>query len=172
MYNIELCQLEKICDQLITSRYPYYEELREAFKLLKHTGCRIQEIFEIERWTQVEGWEFTLTPQKGNNDRTIILNSEFEEFYKAVVDQYPPFMHRRYSQLQNLFDQICSYRPIFSGDKPISLYVFRYFFIWDLNDQGYTNQQIADITGHTTTSVIDSYVNANLVCPYDIKCCS
>lgn len=161
-YQVNIAELQEICDYVINADYPYFEELREAFKLLRHTGCREMEIFEIERWSQISGDEFTLTPQKGNNNRTIILGEDFLNFKAAILGQYPPFLGRTYSQLQNLFKRVCPYWPIYSGGKQITLYTFRYLFLHELKADGLTNQQIADIMGHVNVETVSNYLDAVL----------
>lgn len=161
-YQVNIAELQEICNYIINADYPYFEELREAFKLLRHTGCREMEIFEIQRWSQVSGDEFTLTPQKGNNNRTIILGSEFTDFKAAILGQYPPFLGRTYSQLQNLFKRVCPYWPIYSGGKQITLYTFRYLFLHELKADGLTNQQIADVMGHVNVETVSNYLDAIL----------
>ncbi len=161
-YDVNLEQLQEICNHFVTTSYPYFEELREAFKLLRITGCRIQEIFEIERWSIVSGYEVTCQPQKGNQIRYITLNSDFSSFLVAIENQYKPFLGRTVSQLEYLFNKINPYGGLFSGDRSILSYIYRYCYIRELHADGLSDAQIADIMGHNNPSVISNYLNADL----------
>jgi hypothetical protein len=159
---INISQLRTACDHFITAEYPYYEELREAFKLLKLTGCRIQEIFDISRWSIVSGYMVSFTPQKHNNARIITLNADFNNFLAAIQNQHAPFLGRTYSQLQNLFDRINPYGKLFSGGKEITNYIYRYLYVRELMEAGLTIQQTADIMGYHSTTAVSNYLNADL----------
>lgn len=161
-FNVGLSQLQEVCDYFVEADYPYFEELREAFKLLRITGCRIQEIFEIDRWSIVSGYEVTCQPQKGNQIRYITLNSDFTNFLTAIENQYKPFLGRTVSQLEYLFKKINPYGGLFSGDRAILNYIYRYCYIRELHADGLTHAEIAAIMGHNNPSVISNYLNADL----------
>ena len=159
---VAISQLQAMADYFTTAYYPYFEELREAFKLLRLTGCRIQEIFQIERWSVIDGYNVQLQPQKFNNPRQITLNSDFDNFLAAIQNQYKPFLGRTYSQLENLFHKINPYGPIYSGSKYISNYFFRYLFVRELDADGKTPEQIAVIMGYTSPQAVNNYLSAPL----------
>nr|WP_319266666.1 FISUMP domain-containing protein [uncultured Draconibacterium sp.] len=159
---VAISQLQAMADYFTTANYPYFEELREAFKLLRLTGCRIQEIFQIERWSVIDGYNVQLQPQKFNNPRQITLNSDFDNFLAAIQNQYKPFLGRTYSQLENLFHKINPYGPIYSGSKYISNYFFRYLFVRELDADGKTPEQIAVIMGYTSPQAVNNYLSAPL----------
>lgn len=160
--TVQLAQLRVMAEYFTTTDYPYFEELREAFQLLKLTGCRIQEIFDITRWTQITGYQVQLQPQKFNNPRIIILNSSFDNFLAAIVGQYKPFIGRTYSQLQYLFSKINIYGKIYSGNKEITNYFFRYLYVREMQDIGFTDLEIATEMGYTTAQAVSNYLNAVL----------
>jgi hypothetical protein len=167
-FNVELAELQKVCDYFVEAEYPYFEELREAFKLLRLTGCRIQELFDISRWTIISGYTVQLQPQKGNNPRTIILNSDFDNFISAIQGQFKPFLGRTYSQLEYLFLKINPYGKLYSGARQILNYAYRYLYIRELAADGLTNEQIAVIMGHVNPTVILNYLNAPLTSTIEI----
>lgn len=159
---VDINQLRVMAEHFTTVNYPYFEELREAFKLLRLTGCRIQEIFEIERWSIISGYHVQVLPQKGNTNRSIILNPNFDNFLEAIENQYKPFLSRTSFQLQNLFYKINPYGKLYSDTKEITNYFFRYLFIRELYETGLTFQQIADAMGYTSTTSVHNYLNADL----------
>lgn len=167
-YVVELPELEVACDFFIYSEYPYFQELREAFLILKFCGCRPMEIFEIERWTWNNDWSFTLVPQKNNLQRSVTLGTGCESFRTCVQNQIKPFLGRTYSQLQGLFYKLCPWRPIYSGDREITLYVYRYFFVKSLISEGLSYTQVAELMGHRTETPVYLYANAVLTSTYEI----
>lgn len=168
-YDVDLAGLQQMADHFCTCDYPYFEELREAMKLLRFTGCRVTEIFDIGRWQVLNGYQVRFQPQKLNYYRYLTLTSEFDNFRNAILGQYPPFLGRTVSQLQNLFKRVNVWGGIMSGDKPISLYLFRYLFIRNLQKDGLTDQQIAEVMGYTTTHVISNYLGAEIISPTPVE---
>jgi len=165
---VAIAELRVMADYFVSAELPYFEELREAFKLLRHTGCRIQEIFDISRWEVSSGYTVIVQPQKGNNTRTIILNSDFDDFLAAITGQYSPFLGRTYSQLQGLFYKINPYGKLYSATKEITNYFFRYLFVRELDELGMTLQQIADEMGYTSTTAVNNYLNADLTSTIEV----
>jgi len=160
--SVELQQLQAMADTFIEAEYPYFEELREAFKLLRLTGCRIQEIFDIGRWSIISGYQVSFQPQKGNNTRYITLDSNVDSFISAISGQYKPFLGRTYSQLQNLFQRINPYGKLYSGTKEITNYFFRYLYVRELWEDGLTVTEIANMMGYTSDQAVSNYLNADL----------
>ena len=160
--TVGLAELRVMADYFINADFPYFTELHEAFQLLKLTGCRIQEIFEIYRWRRLEGNTFELIPQKKNNPRYIILDDTFLSFQTAVDNQYAPFLGRTYSQLQGIFNKINPYGKLYSGGKEITNYFFRYLYVRELFETGLTLSEIADHMGYGSTTAVNNYLNADL----------
>jgi uncharacterized protein (TIGR02145 family) len=150
------------CNYLESVQKPYYDELNEAFHILNLTGCRIQEIFEIERWSIVSGYNVTLQPQKGNNLRYITLDSDCDNFISNIVNQTKPFLGRTDSQFSNVYDKVATWSRQESGDKKITFYLFRYKYIKKLYSEGKTASEIATEMGYTTSSVVQNYLSAEI----------
>ena len=151
------------CNYFDTANYPYYNELREAFHILNITGCRVSELFEIWRWSHVSGYEYQLQPQKGNNTRSIVLDSLCSNFMDAIENQYSPFLGRTVNQFEYLYNRVRNFGSIVTGDKPVSLYLFRYKYIKKLQSDGLSLAQIASIMGYTSTDTPTAYLSAILV---------
>jgi hypothetical protein len=159
---LTLNRLNEIATEIIIAEYPYYEVLREFFKLFYHFGIRTNEAFQISRWSFISGNTYTLQPQKGNNLRTLILDDNFTAFKAAIIGQYKPFNGRTVSQALHLFDTIRTFMRIYSNDKEITLYLFRYRFVRRMYQEGYSIAQIAATMGYVSTANIAIYLNAEL----------
>lgn len=169
MESVGLNQLKTVCNLYLEVEYPYFEELREAFYLLDICGCRIEELFHIERWSWISGDIVTLQPQKNNLPRTITLNSFTQNFKSCIIYQSKPFLGRTSSQLQFLFRKLNPYIPIYSGGREISLYCYRYKHIWEAKDTGSTNEEIMQEMGHRTVTPILLYLAAQINSTYYIE---
>ena len=159
---LTLTDMNNYCTQISTADFPYYEELREAYFVLALSGCRISELFDITRWSYVSGFDVIVTPQKGNLPRNVTLNASCQSFIDAIIGQYQPFMGRTVSQIEYLYNKIRDHGFLSSGDKIISLYLFRYTFIKNLANQGDTVQMIAQKMGYTSISTPQAYLSATL----------
>jgi hypothetical protein len=169
MENVSLAQLKTVCNLYLSCNFPYFEELREAFFVLDICGCRIEELFQINRWTYVSGDIVTLLPQKNNLPRTITLDENTQNFKNCIINQTKPFLSRTSYQLQFLFRKLNPYCPIFSGGREISLYCYRYKHIWEAKAAGQTNEQIMNEMGHRTVTPILLYLAAVINSTYYIE---
>lgn len=165
---IGLDDINELCDYLVTCDYPYYEELRECFELLLLTGCRIRELFEIGRWSHVENDIYTVQPQKGNDLRTIELDSRFSDFKDAISGQYKPFLGRTVSQFENLFDKIKTWNFLRTGSRVFSSYIFRYRYVKSDAASGMSISEIAEDMGYCCVSTPTAYLDAVIYKNFDV----
>lgn len=160
--TLDLAGITAKCDYLVNAELPYYQQFNEAFLVLKLTGCRVSELFEIERWSWLGDEIYSFQPQKGNTVRTVQLNSECADFQNAIKNQHKPFGGLTKYQLYNVYDQVKSWDKLLSGDKDISFYVFRYRYAKQLYADNYDVQTIADMMGYTNTLTVQSYLCATV----------
>ena len=153
-------ELDSVCLSLVDQDLPYFSAFHEAFVLLYLTGCRVEEIFAINRWERIAGYEMRFLPQKDNYHRNITLDNRCDNFIAAVVGQYKPFGGLSSGQLNSLFYNFSEYSNFRVGSKPVSLYLFRYNFIRHLFSDGLNINQIADKMGYTSTTVVGGYLTA------------
>lgn len=160
--TLDLAGITTKCDYLINAELPYYQQFNEAFVVLKLTGCRVSELFEIERWSWLGDDVYSLQPQKGNTLRVVQLNTDCSDFQYAVQNQVKPFGGLTKYQLYNIYDSIKGWDKLLSGDKDISLYVFRYRYTKQLYADGYDVQTIAAMMGYTNVATVQSYLVARV----------
>ena len=160
--DVNLGSITAFAEFLTTAPYPYYEELREAFIVLLLTGCRPNELFEINRWSVISDYTVSLLPQKGNTTRSCVLDSRCDNFLAAIQGQYSPFLGRTIYQFQNLYQQIREWGILNSGSKVITAYLYRYRFIWQLSADGYSLSQIASTMGYVESMTPQAYLSASI----------
>lgn len=159
---LDLAGITAKCDYLVNATLPYYHQLSEAFLVLKLTGCRVTELFEIERWSWLGDEIYSFQPQKGNTVRTVQLNSECADFQDAIKNQYKPFGGLTKYQLYNIYDRVKGWDKLLSGDKDISFYVFRYRYAKQLYADNYDVFTIASMMGYTNVATVQSYLIATV----------
>jgi len=160
--TLDLAGITAKCDYLVNASLPYYDQFSEAFLVLKLTGCRVSELFEIERWSWLGDEIYCFQPQKGNTVRTVQLNSECADFQNAIQNQTKPFGGLTKYQLYNVYDRIKGWDKLLSGDKDISFYIFRYRFAKQLYADGYDVFTIASMMGYTNVATVQSYLIATV----------
>lgn len=160
--TLDLAGITAKCDYLVNADLPYYQQFNEAFVVLKLTGCRVSELFEIERWSWLGDEIYSFQPQKGNTVRTVQLNSECADFQNAIKGQYKPFGGLTKYQLYNVYDRVKGWDKLLSGDKDISFYVFRYRYAKQLYADNYDVQTIAAMLGYTNVATVQSYLMATV----------
>jgi hypothetical protein len=160
--TLDLTGITAKCDYLVDADLPYYQQLNEAFVVLRLTGCRVSELFDISRWSWLGDDVYSLQPQKGNTLRVVQLNTDCFDFQTAIQNQTKPFGGLTKYQLYNVYDRIKGWDKLLSGDKDISLYVFRYRYTKQLYADGYDVPTIAAMLGYTNTLTVQSYLLARV----------
>jgi uncharacterized protein (TIGR02145 family) len=158
--EMSLEDINEKCNYLIGCDYPYYEELREAMLLLYETGARIEEIFDISRWSIISGYDLSFYPQKGNNIRYVTLDSRFDSFISAVSGQYEPFIGRTQSMLYNIYNVVKLWDTFQVSGSYRTFYIFRYRKVKQMYEDGYSISDIATYMGYTSTDTPLAYLNA------------
>lgn len=160
--TLDLAGITAKCDYLVDADLPYYQQLNEAFVVLRLTGCRVSELFDISRWSWLGDDVYSLQPQKGNTLRVVQLNTDCSDFQTAVQNQIKPFGGLTKYQLYNVYDRVKGWDKLLSGDKDISFYVFRYRYTKQLYADGYDVPTIAAMLGYTNTLTVQSYLLARV----------
>jgi hypothetical protein len=160
--TLDLAGITAKCDYLVNANLPYYQQFNEAFVVLRLTGCRVSELFEIDRWSHLGDDVYSLQPQKGNTLRVVQLNTDCSDFQAAIQNQVKPFGGLTKYQLYNVYDRVKGWDLLQSGEKDISLYVFRYRYTKQLYADGYDVPTIAAMLGYTNTLTVQSYLLARV----------
>lgn len=160
--TLDLTGITAKCDYLVNANLPYYQQLGEAFVVLRLTGCRVSELFDISRWSHLGDDIYSLQPQKGNTMRVVQLNTDCSDFQTAIQNQTKPFGGLTKYQLYNVYDKVKGWDQLLSGVKDISLYVFRYRYTKQLYADGYDVPTIAAMLGYTNTLTVQSYLIATV----------
>lgn len=147
--------------QAVQEPVPNYQAyIFNAFTTLFETGCRPNEIFDINRWTVQSNDIIRLQPSKKNLPRYFPIAQlplEFVHQIETGEQLYYPYSIRR---LRYHFNQFYMPAGTFVQGKDIELYLFRHYYIKELDNQGFNADEIAQKMGYTTTTVVSGYINS------------
>jgi len=140
----------------------YYPVIKPLFQLLYNKGFRSIEVNDLQRFTIVNETQIRFKPAKNNHYRTFLIEEFPADFIAAIQNNSPKYLSISCNTMRYTFNNLYKYRKVFSGDKAISLHLFRYNFCRKLLDSGETNEQIAEKLGEIDLSNLDSYLHADI----------
>ena len=140
----------------------YYPVIKPLFQLLYNKGFRSIEVNDLQRFTIVNETQIRFKPAKNNHYRTFLISDFPADFIAAIRNKSPKYISISCNTMRYTFNNLYKYRKVFSGDKAISLHLFRYNFCRKLLDSGETNEQIAEKLGEIDLSNLDSYLHADI----------
>ena len=140
----------------------YYPATKPLYQLLYNKGFRSVEVNDLQRFTIVSETELRFKPAKNNNYRTFLISDFPSDFIAAIRNHSPKYISISCNTMRYTFNNLYKYRKVFSGDKEISLHLFRYNFCRKLLDSGETREQISEKLGEIDLSNLDSYLHADI----------
>lgn len=140
----------------------YYPATKPLFQLLYNKGFRSIEVNDLQRFTIVSGTELRFKPAKNNRYRTFLISDFPSDFIAAIRNKSPKYISISCNTMRYTFNNLYKYRKVFSGNKEISLHLFRYNFCRKLYDSGESSEQIGARLGEIDLSNLDSYLFADI----------
>jgi len=140
----------------------YYPATKTIFQLLYDKGFRSIEVNDLQRFTIVNENQIRFKPAKNNRYRTFLVSDFPADFIAAIRNNSSKYISISCNTMRYTFNNLYKYRKVFSGNKEISLHLFRYNFCRKLLDSGETIEQIAEKLGEIDLSNLDSYLYADI----------
>ena len=140
----------------------YYPATKTIFQLLYDKGFRSIEVNDLQRFTIVNENQIRFKPAKNNRYRTFLVSDFPSDFIAAIRNHSPKYISISCNTMRYTFNNLYKYRKVFSGNKEISLHLFRYNFCRKLLDSGETREQISVKLGEIDLSNLDSYLFADI----------
>jgi len=140
----------------------YYPATKPLFQLLYDKGFRSIEVNDLQRFTIGNETELRFKPAKNNNYRTFLISDFPSDFIAAIRNHSPKYISISCNTMRYTFNNLYKYRKVFSGNKEISLHLFRYNFCRKLYDSGESCEQIGARLGEIDLSNLDSYLFADI----------
>ena len=136
----------------------YYPATKPLFQLLYNKGFRSIEVNDLQRFTIVNENQIRFKPAKNNNYRSFLISDFPSDFIAAIRNHSPKYISISCNTMRYTFNNLYKYRKVFSGNKEISLHLFRYNFCRKLYDSGVSCEQIGARLGEIDLSNLDSYL--------------
>lgn len=157
-------QLSLIAEELLASLIQYRPEFANLARLQRAAGCRIQELFQPQRWTVVSDTMVQVQPQKGNALRVLQLPdlnfrnaADFAPTH-ADMERLPP------RQYERAFSKVVRDKGLWrlyeDGFSRPSTHLFRHVKIKELAADGYDKPFIATWIGEKNVDNLDYYLNS------------
>lgn len=155
-------ELKVICDTLLNNSLTYSVPLAPIVQCLNTTGLRVNEVYELERWTKIEDFVYSVELEKGSGFR-IIDDFSSMPLMLPLLKGYPASgFYFRVRQLNYFIEKYTPYAKIFKGSKEIKSHLFRYNKCRTMHDEGYTDSEIKAIICHSSTAVTAQYIYSNI----------
>ena len=158
MDNLELDNL------LIRYKNSINTQLQEKIMFLNvlyNTGCRVQEPFDITRWSILNSSEVQLITLKYNVPRIINLIDLPDNFINKIYKQIDYSYYNSKSLAYDLKKELGKF--IFNGNqRHTTSHAFRYNFIKRMNYIGWDISVIQQMIGHTKLETTEYYLNAEI----------
>jgi site-specific recombinase XerD len=153
--------LKELCETIVTHKYVYYPQANDYFTILYQTGCRTQEPIQINRWQALEGG-IRMQPQKANNTRDFKYDELPESYVKDIRTQNKPFNGLTERQLTSVLKKLSPYVRVTTEIKEVTAYIYRYNFVKQMSDSGFTKEEIMNIMGWKNIAMVNEYVQQQL----------
>lgn len=156
--------LSIIADEIAAMMSQYRPEFANLVHLHRHSGCRVNELFQAHRWNVVSKTTIQLQPQKGNALRILNFSdigySNAADFAATLAD-IARLPSRQYDRaFAYCVRQQSIWRLYDEGFARPSTHMFRHIKIKELAAQGYTNEFIATWIGEKNVQNLEYYLNS------------
>lgn len=157
-------QLSILADEILQDIIYYRHEFEDIAKLQRNAGCRVQELFQPNRWEILSNYRVQVQPQKGNALRILQFSdigfADASDFQSVLAD-----MERLPSrQYERAFSMIVSSKQLWrlyeKGFARPATHLFRHVKIKELYSQGYSKEYIATWIGEKKVDNLDYYINS------------
>lgn len=157
-------RLSLLCDEIRDEMSCYRPEFANLVRLQRNVGCRVNELFDAERWEILSSYMIKIQPQKGNAARIINLADigfENSAQFAATLADIGRLPKRQYDRAfaaivlnKNLW------RVYEEGFAHPSTHLFRHVKIKELAAIGYDKATIATWIGEKNVDNLDYYLNS------------
>ena len=148
--------------EVIKRSVDYNRLVTSYFEILYVSGCRPAELFELANWTMKDNLTLQLQPMKKNNTRLFDISSFNVENLNYLFQSNINTINLSYRYLQRWFNEIT--RKTFIVDsKSVSLYLFRYNYIYKMNKLCKSLDELTVKTGHNSKQIALQYASKIII---------
>lgn len=160
---VEYNELNDMCLKVLEGNRFTPPLVLDAFNMLYLSGCRVNEITDIGRWTVNSSNNVRLKPLKGNNFRFIDNDSVTAYFLSSLVSGNAPYLDVYDSALRYYLKRLLPVYPLKVKNKNLLLNIFRHRYIKALSVEGMNDSEIKMFMGYTNDNTHLNYKNSIIV---------
>lgn len=157
-------QLSLIADEILSDLCSYRPEFTLLATLQRKSGCRIQELFQPERWHPASNSLLQVQPQKGNAVRLLQFSDIGFENAEKFVPTHQDMARLPSRQYERAFSLVVRQKGLWrlyeDGFSRPSTHLFRHVKIKEMSAQGYDNGLIATWIGEKNVTSLEYYLNS------------
>lgn len=161
---LTVLQLSLLADEIRDELSSYRPEFSNLVTLQRNCGCRVQELFDVDRWVITSNTMLKVDPQKGNATRILQLaDIGFPDAaaFASTISDIGRLPKRQYDRAFSLVvRQKNLWRLYEDGFAHPSTHFFRHVKIKELAAQGYDKGYIATWIGEKNQANLDYYLNS------------
>jgi site-specific recombinase XerD len=151
-------QINDYCLQLITLAEGFDFFIHDLFLNLYYTGCRYQELYQINRWSTDISGNYTLQPLKGNNVRTFENIPLSIYFTNCIDNQELPYRQARYTTARRYLSRLSTIPFLMIKNKEVSTHIFRHNRAKQMHEDEMSDTEIQNWFGENTLSAMQNYI--------------
>jgi len=153
-------QLDSTCNTIVNSMAVLYPETLASYQMLYLFGLRWIEVFELTRWSQPTFDFYEVDTAKNSSNRLIPVATVPPVYKNLIQSGNNVILQFGYMSMKRYLKRYTPYPRMFSGNKNISLHIFRYNRARLMSDDGYSNQEIADYFGEVSLQNMELYIDS------------
>ncbi|MBR5594608.1 MAG: hypothetical protein IKS96_02700 [Fibrobacter sp.] len=161
---LSVIQLSLLANEIRDNMVSYRPEFANLIKLHRNAGCRVNELFEPERWNSKSTSMLQVQPQKHNAMRLLqyvdIGYTDSRDFEATHMDM-SRLPKRQYERMFSIIVRDMNlWRLYKDGFARPSTHFFRHVKIKELYNQGQQKEFIASWIGEKKVENLDYYLNS------------
>ena len=161
---LSVLQLSLIADEICEDISIYRPEFYNLAHLQRCVGCRVQELFQPNRWELISNTTLKVQPQKGNATRILQLSDiSFTDAasFAATLADMGRLPKRQYDRaFSAIVKEKALWRLFDEGFAHPSTHFFRHVKIKELASQGFDEGYIATWIGEKNVQSLAYYLNS------------
>ena len=161
---LSVTELEVYAEAIIQHVEQYRPEYSNLVRLQRNAGCRINEIFQPERWSFPRSGNVQIRPQKGNATRVVALselgfaNAQAMQPVLADMGRLPKGQYER--AFSKAVTDVGLWRLYDSGFTHPSTHFFRHLKIKELKNENFDLEFIANWIGEKNVLNLNYYIES------------
>ena len=157
--NLQL-DLQVFLSHVATLSQSYYV----AFNVMYHYGCRFSELRQINRFSNIDSYLFSIMPEKNNNIRTLSKNNLDSIFANFIATQNDYFKMLNLATGSYYFRKFYAKKIVYHETKVLTTHLFRHNYAKSLKLQGLSDLRIQIELGEKDIRNSNNYIYSQLTC--------